>query len=80
MSCDENCRKPINRQAHCSVCHKTFTGATWFDMHRIGGKCVEVAGLEGRDGLWATPESHATRARWAKHLRELRAQKGTGEQ
>ena len=78
MTCTEKCRKPMNRQAHCSVCHKTFTGSTWFDLHRIGGKCREVAGLVERDGLWTTAEAHATREAWAVKLRQLRALRQEG--
>lgn len=28
---------------HCAGCHRTFTGITAFDHHRVGGKCVDPA-------------------------------------
>lgn len=39
--------------AHCSACHRTFTGITAFDAHRKGGTCSDptTIGLveNGRD-------------------------------
>lgn len=64
MACTDQCLKPTGpRQAHCAVCHTTFTGPTWFDLHRIGGHCVPVKGLVTIDGLTATPAAHANRER-----------------
>lgn len=71
MSCTDECHKPSPFQAHCSVCHRSFTGVTWFDLHRVGGTCRELGDLVEVDGLWATAESHANRelltARLAKY-------------
>lgn len=63
MNCTDTCLKPKGRQAHCATCHVTFTGPTWFDLHRIGGKCVPITGMVERDGLTATPEAHENLAR-----------------
>lgn len=39
------------RTAHCSACHRTFTGVGPFDRHRRGGHCLDPAdvGLEAID-------------------------------
>lgn len=52
MTCSEICRKPRGRQAHCSVCHRTFSGPSIFDEHRVGGNCVFKDGLSSKDGVW----------------------------
>jgi hypothetical protein len=64
-------------RAHCSGCHRTFSGATLFDAHRSPrgprGTCLDPATLtvtDGsprmrlRDGIWAGPEmDEAAKAR-----------------
>lgn len=72
MTCTDTCRRPNASQSHCSVCHKTFSAVTWFDIHRIGGKCNDIPGLVDKDGLWATPERHANNEIQAKRLAEMR--------
>ncbi len=48
-------------QAHCGVCHDTFSGVTAFDRHRSNGKCKspDTVGLElrtsGATPVWAFP-------------------------
>jgi hypothetical protein len=52
--------------AHCSVCHRTFSGVTSFDRHRRDGRCTDPAGLGMRPvagrayECWGFPEE-ATR-------------------
>lgn len=46
--------------AHCSSCHRTFSGITTFDQHRRGGSCTDPAGvgleLSSRSyECWANP-------------------------
>lgn len=56
-------------RAHCGACHRTFSGASYFDRHRTiageHGGCLDPAGIRDaagepvmvlRDGLWAGPE------------------------
>lgn len=54
MSCNADCHKPHFRQAHCTVCHLTFTGVSNFDDHRVGGECrsPQSIGLTTKDGVW----------------------------
>lgn len=57
--------------AHCSVCHATFTGVSYFDSHRVAGRCWGFpqdpqltptwSKLEEVDGVWSSPEGHANR-------------------
>ncbi len=74
MTCTDSCRRPVEgtKQAHCSVCHKTFSAVTWFDIHRIGGRCKDVPGLINKNGLWATKERHEQYVQMAARLAELR--------
>lgn len=54
VTCTDSCRKPNSggRQAHCSVCHRTFSGVSGFDDHRKGGRCVLPDDVTEKDGLW----------------------------
>lgn len=38
---------------HCSGagCHETFSGLTWYDAHRVNGKCKDPAKLKVRSGV-----------------------------
>lgn len=36
--------------AHCSVCHRTFTGVNTFDKHRVRGKCVDPEAVVNKKG------------------------------
>lgn len=47
-----SCKRPTPSQAHCSVCHRTFSGVWWFDEHRRDGFCVMPEVLEEVDGVW----------------------------
>jgi hypothetical protein len=62
--CRPDCLPPRGPQAHCTVCHLTMSGITYFDAHRIKGRCVSLSnlGLTEVNGLWTTPEAHAARA------------------
>jgi hypothetical protein len=41
--------------AHCAAaeCHQTFSTVTWFDKHRVRGKCVDPAKLKVKTGVHA---------------------------
>lgn len=72
--CRPDCRAPAASQAHCSVCHRTFAGTTYFDKHRCNGWCHHPTeqGLTEVDGLWSTPEGHEKRAADAVRLAAAR--------
>lgn len=55
----EGCQLPTPSQAHCSVCHRTFSGMWAFDKHRRDGRCLDPAelGLVERDRIWRRPGS-----------------------
>lgn len=36
MACTTACTFPTPSQAHCPVCHHTFSGVSLFDLHRNG--------------------------------------------
>ena len=69
--CRPDCVPPRGRQAHCSICHRTFTTAANFDKHRRGGNCVDPATLgmvtAGR-GIWRIPMTDEDRKRmeWSR--------------
>lgn len=73
--CTPDCRTPKGTQAHCSVCHQTTSGVTFFDAHRRDGRCVDLSqlGLVNVDGLWSTPEGHEHRAGLTARLAAMRA-------
>lgn len=65
--------------AHCSVCHATFTGVTYFDYHRVNGKCwgasdnaLRHSQLTLSDGVWSTPEGHENRRVQSDRARNAR--------
>jgi len=49
------------RQCHCAGCHRTFSGLSTFDAHRLAGGCLDpalsVAGGQVQDefGVWGIP-------------------------
>lgn len=50
--------------SHCSVCHRTFSGVTYFDIHRSGDECrdPEVIGLVLKNrtyAFWGSPDEIA---------------------
>ncbi len=61
--CQPTCHRPNASQAHCTTCHRTFGGVTYFDAHRCNGWCNNPAdlGLVEHGGLWTTPEGHQQR-------------------
>lgn len=75
--CGPECRQPAASQAHCSVCHRTLGGISYFDAHRCNGWCNEPAalGLVEADGLWTTPEGHQRRAADSARLAAHRAER-----
>ncbi len=79
MTCTAECRPPRmnTKEAHCSACHKTFSGVTWLDVHRIGGRCNDVPSLVEVDGLWATKERHEWNVIMWERLRQLREERPT---
>ncbi len=77
MTCTPECRTPTRTQAHCSACHRTFTAVTWFDIHRIGGRCNDIPGLVEKDGLWATQERHEWNVVMRERLKQIYRQRPT---
>lgn len=72
MACSKECVRPTPMQAHCSVCHVTFSGCWTFDQHRKGGKCLKptINGMTQKDGIWGnwgTMKPEAWRARQGLH-------------
>lgn len=71
----DTCRRPAlgSKECHCSVCHHSM-GPGAFDDHRRNGYCVPLPelGLIEVDGLWTTPEGHASRAASGQRLAALR--------
>lgn len=75
--------------AHCSVCHSTFTGVTYFDDHRVAGTCwgkprlvsgqssVSHTALVEQDGVFSTVEGHEARLALTEKMAKARAAKGT---
>lgn len=59
MSCTKECRSPRGRQAHCGACHRTFSGITIFDGHRIGGGCKlpQLMGLTEKNRVWGNRDT-----------------------
>lgn len=69
MMCTTSCLAPTPHQAHCGVCHLTFSGVGGFDRHRKGGRCAEPSTLgmaRNPLGVWATPTTPEERARLAR--------------
>lgn len=73
MSCNSECKSPSRAQAHCSVCHRTFSGAWAFDEHRdrrpgvpYEERCLEPGsiGLREVQGIWRR-EATDRPAHWA---------------
>lgn len=67
--------------AHCGVCHKTFSGVSYFDAHRTGGRCFGTAalydsGFVEERGIWSTPESHERRSLLQERLERAREARG----
>lgn len=73
MTCNKTCNDPKPAQAHCGVCHVTFSGVTLFDEHRSipvieegkkklrkSGKCraPQVMGLVEHNGVWGNQAYH----------------------
>ena len=55
MVCTDSCVRPTPSQAHCSVCHLTFTGIRAFDIHRHQGVCLKPFinnQMSERNGVW----------------------------
>lgn len=66
MTCNSDCHKPHGRQAHCSVCHKTFAGVSVFVTHRLGGKCNDIPGVTEKAGVWGNWGSSMDNQWWVK--------------
>jgi hypothetical protein len=78
--CEPGCHRPTTSQAHCTVCHGTFSGVHTFDRHRVNGECLDPTelGLTQVGGFWSTPEGHAKRAADGERLRQVRAARPSG--
>jgi hypothetical protein len=75
VSCAPACVSPSPSQAHCGVCHETFSGPYLFDEHRVGPasdrRCREAVSMTDRGlplrrdygGVWRSaatrPETRA---------------------
>jgi hypothetical protein len=72
--CQPACHRPTGTQSHCTVCHRTLGGPSYFDDHRRDGRCLDPTqmGLAEQGGLWTTPEGHASRARATEQLAAMR--------
>ncbi|WP_425457709.1 hypothetical protein [Catellatospora sichuanensis] len=72
------CRTPRGQEAHCTVCHNSFSGVTYFDDHRQEGYCLSpvTRGLIRQDDLWASPEGHEQRRASAERMAKARAGRG----
>lgn len=69
MACTSQCRKVSGRQAHCSACHRSFSGVRNFDVHRNKGVCADPSrrNMTNRDGIWGYHGTFATdRQFWDK--------------
>lgn len=46
-------------KAHCSGCHRTFSGISAFDAHRVRSSCADPStrDLIEVDGIWRSSES-----------------------
>lgn len=68
MPCNERCVRPSHgtRNAHCSVCHKTFSGVRNFDRHRSRGVCITPVqlNLTERRGVWGYWDTLGERRWW----------------
>jgi len=76
MTCTSTCIKPSPSQAHCPVCHVTFSGPTLFDAHRRGDVderyCLDSAAMTDRGkplhrdaaGVWRAAGIDPTRQAW----------------
>lgn len=75
-ACSATCRPltPGSPHAHCTVCHRTFSGVGHFDTHRVNGRCEvgKKTGLVEKDNLWSSPEGHAKRIAVASRLADGR--------
>lgn len=76
--CAVDCPAVKGLEAHCTVCHNTFSGVTYFDAHRSDGYCHNPAslGLQLQDALWATPEGHEARKAASERMATARAGRG----
>lgn len=59
MPCLPDCTTGISpNQAHCTICHNTFSSVTGFDRHRKAGACLDPRtlgmSLNARN-IWRTP-------------------------
>jgi hypothetical protein len=75
LRCHVDCRVPTGNQAHCSVCHQSFSGVGFFDAHRRNGTCLDPRDLDlvQMDWLWSSREGHAARAASVDRMAHARA-------
>lgn len=73
MSCNGQCELlPLrSTRAHCSVCHRTFSGVGGFDLHRKFDACHMDGFKQGLDGVWRQLLDERAVERF-KRLKELR--------
>jgi hypothetical protein len=85
MSCNERCGTPHGAQAHCAICHTTFTGAGLFARHQnvdysrkpmILCRSPQSLGLiKDAGGAWGTPEGVAKALRSTTTLATARSER-----
>lgn len=68
MTCTTTCVRPSPSQAHCSVCHVTWSGITGFDRHRIDDQCrtpAEIGYVDDGRGVFRAPMTDERRQQLA---------------
>ncbi len=68
MGKHDGCKMPTPSQAHCSVCHRTFSGVWGFDKHRRNGVCLDPAelGMVEAGQVWRSPPRASRPEHWSK--------------
>jgi hypothetical protein len=67
MPCQTTCVQPSPSQAHCAVCHLTWSGVSGFDRHRRNGRCLappEIGYADDGRGVFRAPPTEAGRKRF----------------
>jgi hypothetical protein len=57
------------RFAHCSACHRTFSGVAGFERHRFAGRCIDPAIMRTQAG---EPVMRLEAGVWRSFLRDER--------
>ena len=78
MACTDECVRPTPAQAHCSLCHVTFSGPWTFDEHRRSGKCArpQINGMTEKRGVWGNWGTRSAAAILARQEAQDRRESG----